>query len=111
MSGDEKQNFEAILEWSEGARGEEELSTPQEALERISPAYHFDRITAAISIHHGRADALVPLRWSQETCEKLKSLEKEVICTYYDDMPHTFYGDIDQEFIENTIAFFNLILY
>jgi uncharacterized protein len=110
MSGDEQKNYEAIQRWSGNTRGMGELTIPAEALTRISPMYFFDDITAALSIHHGTADATVPLDWSVLTCEQLQALGKNVECHYYDDMPHTFYGPGDQEFIQNTIQFFNQYL-
>lgn len=110
MSGDEQKNYEAIRRWSGNTRAIEELAIPVEALARISPMYFFDDITAAVSIHHGTADATVPLDWSVLTCEQLKSLGRNVECHYYEDMPHTFYGPGDQEFIQNTIQFFNQYL-
>ena len=110
MSGDEQKNYEAIRQWSGDARGLDELNIPIEALNRISSMYFFQNITAAVSIHHGMADALVPIDWSVLTCEQLKSLGKNVECQYYQDMPHTFYGQGDQQFIQNTIQFFNQYL-
>lgn len=107
MSGDEQKNYEAIRGWSGQTRGLEELNIPIDALSTIAPMYFFDGITAAVSIHHGTADALVPLAWSQTTCEQLQSLGKDVTCQYYENMPHTFYGDGDQRFMQNTIQFFN----
>jgi uncharacterized protein len=110
MSGDEQKNFEAIRQWSGQMRGLEELNIPAEALNRISPMYFFQNITAAVSIHHGTADAIVPLDWSVTTCDQLTSLGKNVECIYYQDMPHTFYGAGDEQFIQNTVQFFNQIL-
>ena len=107
MSGDERKNYEAIYGWSGQVRGLEELNIPPEALNRISPMYFFQHITAAVSIHHGTADATVPLDWSALTCDQLTSLGKSVECVYYQDMPHTFYGAGDEEFIQNTVRFFN----
>jgi dipeptidyl aminopeptidase/acylaminoacyl peptidase len=110
MSGDERKNYEAILQWSGQVRGLEELNVPLEALNRISPMYFFQNITAAVSIHHGTADATVPLDWSVLTCNQLTSLGKNVECVYYQDMPHTFYGAGDEDFIQNTVRFFNQYL-
>ena len=107
MSGDEQKNYEAIHQWSGQARGLDELNVPADALNRISPMYFFQNVTAAVSIHHGTADATVPLDWSILTCEQLTALGKSVECIYYQDMPHTFYGAGDEEFIQNTIRFFN----
>ena len=110
MSGDEQKNYEAIRQWSGDTRGLDELNIPVEALNRISSMYFFQNITAAVSIHHGMADTLVPMDWSVLTCEQLKSLGKNVECHYYEGMPHTFYGQGDQQFIQNTIQFFNQYL-
>jgi len=107
MSGDEQKNYEAIRQWSSNTRGLEEQNIPIEALDRISPMYFFQNITATVSIHHGMADALVPVDWSMATCDLLTSLGKNVQCQYYEDMPHTFYGSGDEEFIQNTVQFFN----
>jgi dipeptidyl aminopeptidase/acylaminoacyl peptidase len=110
MSGDEQKNYEAIRQWSGQTRGLEELNVPVEALDRISPMYFFQNITAAVSIHHGMADQLVPLDWSVTTCDKLTALGKNVQCQYYENMPHTFYGAGDKEFIGNTVQFFDQYL-
>ena len=107
MSGDDKKNYEAIRQWSGQTRGLEEQNIPVEAFRHISPMNFFQNITAAISIHHGKADQLVPVDWSVTTCDQLTSLGKNVQCQYYENMPHTFYGSGDQEFIQNTIQFFN----
>ncbi len=106
MSGDEYKNFEAILRWSEGERGSQELATPSEQLDRISPEKHFENITAAVSIHHGDADLTVPVEWSQHTCSLLSALGKTVECVFYDGLPHTFSGRGDVEFIQNTLNFY-----
>jgi dipeptidyl aminopeptidase/acylaminoacyl peptidase len=107
MSGDERKNYEAILQWSGQTRGLEELNVPVEALERISAMHFFENISAAVSIHHGTADALVPVDWSVTTCDQLTSLGRNVQCLYYENMPHTFIGAGDAEFIQNTVQFFD----
>jgi uncharacterized protein len=110
MSGDEQKNYEAIKQWSGSTRGLDELNIPVEALNRISSMYYFQNITAAVSIHHGMADQLVPLNWSELTCEQLRTIGRNVECQYYEGMPHTFYGQGDEQFIQNTIRFFNQYL-
>jgi len=107
MSGDEQQNFTKIREWSDWRRGQAELDTPEEALPRISPIYHLSRIEAAVSIHHGGADELVPLDWSLDLCLRLTGLQKAVECFTYEGQPHTFWGDGDALFIQRTVQFFN----
>ncbi|MFN2198479.1 MAG: alpha/beta hydrolase family protein [Anaerolineales bacterium] len=110
MSGNERQNFEAINGWSDGQRGNEELEVPVAYLDAISPENFFGDIQSAVSIHHGLADELVPTAWSQATCEKLTSMGKTVDCVYYKDMPHTFWGSMDLEFMENAADFFRIYL-
>lgn len=110
MSGDEQKNYTAIREWSGQTRGLEELDVPAEALQGISAMYFFENITAAVSIHHGRLDALIPLEWSVATCDQLVALGTNVDCVYYPDMPHTFHGAGEEEFIQNTVQFFNQYL-
>jgi dipeptidyl aminopeptidase/acylaminoacyl peptidase len=110
MSGDEHRNFEAILGWSDGQRGIEELDIPTGALKRISPMYYYDRIQAAVSIHHGGSDELVPLAWSEEMCQRLQDLGKPVECFTYPGQPHTLYGDSENLFNQRVVTFFDRYL-
>lgn len=110
MNADERLNYEKILEWSGGERGEEELATPEEDLRRISPVYHLERIRAAVSIHHSDADATVPLEWSLDLCERLQALGKTVECFTYEGLPHTFNGAGDQLFMQRYVDFFDRYL-
>ncbi len=110
MSGDENQNYNAIFAWSNGERGAEELSFSQESMQRFSPINYLERVHAAVSIHHGRSDQLVPLAWSLDLCERLRTLGKEVECYTYDGQPHTFEGDGNERFIQRMIDFFDRYL-
>ena len=110
MSGDERLNYEKILEWSGGERGQEELSTAEEDLRRIGPIHHLERIEAAVSIHHSDADGTVPLEWSLDLCLRLEALGKTVECFTYQGLPHTFNGAGDLLFMERYIDFFNRYL-
>ena len=107
MSGDERRNFQAIYGWSDGERGIAELNVPEQALQRISPIYYFDRIQAAVSIHHGGSDELVPLEWSQDLCQRLQKLGTTVECFTYKGQPHTLYGTAEQQFNQKVVEFFN----
>jgi dipeptidyl aminopeptidase/acylaminoacyl peptidase len=106
MSGNELLNAEAILDWSGGASGRFEMDAPALELLDISPIYHADRITAAVSIHHGSADATVPPVWSTDLCTELQMLGKPVECFSYEGQPHTFNGASDQLFMDRAAAFF-----
>jgi dienelactone hydrolase len=110
MSGDEVKNYEAIGDWSDQQRGIVERAAPQAELQLISPVYFFNRIQAAVSIHHGLHDPLVPVQWSMQTCQQLKALGRIVECHYYPGMPHTFEGQADKEFMEYARQFFDRYL-
>ncbi len=111
MSGDEQKNFQRIFEYfSDGTRGQEELDAPAEAFERISPMYFYERIQAAVSVHHGSADGEVPQAWSQELCARLEDLGKTVECFSYPGQPHTFNEAGNQLFNQRVVEFFNSYL-
>lgn len=107
MSGDERKNFERIYSYfSNGERGLEELQAPDEAFLRVSPINFLDRIQAAISIHHGKNDPDVPLAWSLDLCQRLRTLDKAVECYTYTDQGHTFQGEGDRLFVQRMVEFF-----
>ena len=106
MSGDERRNYEKIAVWSGRQRGLWELSVPEAELRRIAPVFFLDRITAAVSIHHGEADTVVPLAWSLDLCTRLQALGKTVECFTYPGQPHTFVGEGNRLFLERVLAFF-----
>ena len=106
VSGDERQNYEFINRWSNGSRGNEELAVPEGELARISPVYFLDKVQAAVSIHHGLSDELVPPWWSEDTCQKLKDLGKEVECFTYPGQPHTFHEDGEDLFMQRVVEFY-----
>jgi dipeptidyl aminopeptidase/acylaminoacyl peptidase len=111
MSGDEQKNFERIFSYfSNGERGQDELAVPPDSIQQISPVNYLDRVQAAVSIHHGKADVDVPLAWSLETCRRLRDLDVQVECYAYENQPHTFYGDSDALFISRMIEFFDRVL-
>jgi uncharacterized protein len=110
MSGDEQKNYTAIGVWSNNQRGGEELAVAAQDLQRISPMYYFGQVTAAVSIHQGTADQTVPPDWSELTCQQMQALGRTVACHYYDGQPHTFRGQGDRQFIQDTLDFFDRYL-
>lgn len=110
MNADEHLNFEKIYEWSEGARGLEELNTPPQDLARISSLSYLNDIQAAVSIHHGEQDELVPPEWSEDLCARLIVLGKVVECFSYPNEPHTFIGFGGIQLIERATDFYDQYL-
>lgn len=111
MSGDERKNYERIFHvFSQGERGLEELEAPDDALLRISPIFFLEYITSAVSIHHGTADAEVPVEWSVDLCKRLREKGKNVECFFYPDQPHTFIGEGELTFNFRMVDFFNRFL-
>jgi uncharacterized protein len=106
MSGDERRNFEHIVIWSKGERGQAEVAAPDEALALISPIFFLDRIQTPLAIHHGQLDDVTPPAWSDELCLALQTRQKQVECFTYPGQEHTFRGHDDLLFMERVIAFF-----
>jgi dipeptidyl aminopeptidase/acylaminoacyl peptidase len=106
MSGDEQRNFEKIRVWSKGTAGTEELAASPEDLQRISPSYHLEAITAPVSIHQGTADSVVPPEWSYQLCEQLQELGKTVSCYRYPGEPHNFTAAGRKQLVDRVSAFF-----
>lgn len=106
MSGDERLNYEQIQVWSDGNVGDFELAASAETLSAISPAAHLERLQAPIAVHHSRDDAVVPVVWSETLCTALDEIGHPHDCYFYDAVPHTFNGPVDQLFIDRMIAFF-----
>jgi len=111
MSGDEQKNFERIFQYfSNGTRGWEELLTPDEIIQEVSPINYLDRVQAEVSIHHGANDPDVPPEWSRDLCDRLNALAKPVECFFYKDQAHTFRGEGDDLFSLRMVDFYNRVL-
>lgn len=109
-SADEYQNYDFILRWSGGTQGKEELETPPEIMEKIAPVNYLDRVRAAVSIHQGLADEVLPVEWASELCERLTDLGKTVECFTYQNQPHTFVDAGERAYIQRMIDFFDRYL-
>ena len=106
MSGDEQRNFEKVIVWSKGTSGTAELATAPEDLQRISPSYHLENISAPISIHHGTDDGVVPPEWSYQLCEQLQEMGKDVVCYRYPGEEHNFTLAGRKRLVDRVSAFF-----
>jgi dipeptidyl aminopeptidase/acylaminoacyl peptidase len=104
INADETLNLE---HFEKDGRGIEKISAPEETINLLSPLNYLDRINAPLSIHHGEADAVVPVEWSIDLCEKLQSLDQTVECWNYVGQPHTFQNSGDTQLIARTTEFFN----
>ncbi len=74
---------ENLAHFDEDGRGYEKPAASALALEKLSPLAYLDETTAAISIHHGTADTVVPPEWSEFLCDYLSEREKNVACESY----------------------------
>jgi dienelactone hydrolase len=105
INADEKINLEYFD--TDDGRGNSAIQTTDEVLSTLSASTYLDRITAPLSIHHGEADKVVPLVWSDQLCTDLGILQKEVYCYFYENQPHTFQNSGDTLFIQRMIDFFD----
>lgn len=71
----------------------------------VSAKAHLDAIRAPVLIHHGTADASVPVLWSQELEKWLKDAGKDVTLRLYPDEGHEFAAAWPL-FLDRTDAFF-----
>lgn len=107
LSGDEQRNYDYLYRASGGQRGMIEYHTPPEVVYDISPLFHLERITSAVSIHHGADDAGIPLAVAQDLCSRLQAHGKTVVCFTYADQGHIFDGSADQLLMQRSIEFFS----
>jgi dipeptidyl aminopeptidase/acylaminoacyl peptidase len=104
MSGDERLNLERIRYWSQGRRGGELFTLPEEVLKAASPWTYLEELPVPYSVHHGTKDAQVPPEWSFALCRRLKDLGKPVACFAYP-AGHLFRGEADRVFRERALTF------
>jgi len=74
--------------------------------ENISPRTFFGTLRIPVIIHHGTADASVPIAWSERTAAALEQMEKSVVFHRYAGESHEF-GPQWSLFMERTAAFFD----
>jgi uncharacterized protein len=112
MSGDEALNHERILFFTNGAQRPVAMKPPpDEALQRISPINYLDRVTAAVSIHHGQPGRSGACSPGRRTCAAAcRRSTRPVECFIYQGQPHTFVGEGDQLFVQRVREFFDRTL-
>ncbi|HEY3312811.1 MAG TPA: dienelactone hydrolase family protein [Anaerolineales bacterium] len=106
MSGDEKINSKFFKNYTGSPENNLELQASDQEFALISPDHYYQNITAAIQIHHGKADSVVPVSVAEETCQKMKDARLDIRCYYYDGADHTFLRRDTQEFSPRVVTFF-----
>lgn len=103
LSGDDLKNYAA-------QRNGPERAVPAGELPLISPMFFYQYVQAAVSVHQGLADTMIPVQWSRATCDQLQEMGKTVECRYYDAQGNLFSGNDDKSFMRLAAAFFDTYL-
>lgn len=74
---------------------------------KTSASRHLSNVTAAVIIHHGEADDIVPIEWSVELASSLNMLGRTAVLHTYPGEGHVFAGWGWQLFMSRTISFFD----
>jgi dipeptidyl aminopeptidase/acylaminoacyl peptidase len=77
---------------------------------RVSPLYYYGNITSPIQLHHGTADAVIPVATSEETCAAATTAGVQIECIYYPEERHTFSGRVTDEFYGAMLRFYETYL-
>ena len=88
----------------------EELNTPPESISAISFSAAYGLITTPIQLYHGTGDTVVPVSWSEETCDTLTALGKNINCAFYAGEGHSFSGNTIPRFEESFYSFYESYL-
>ncbi len=106
MSGDEQKNSQFFNFMTGNPENQQEMLAPPETFAAVSPNRYYKDISAAIQLHHGTGDTIIPIAWAQETCQELKEAGREAQCYYYDGAEHTFRARYLVDFSPRMEAFF-----
>jgi len=98
MSGDEQKNSQFFNVFTGNSVNQQELLASAQDFSAISPATYYADISAAIQLHHGTGDTVIPVAWAEETCQQLKDAGRNVECYYYDGADHTFRSRYYEQF-------------
>ncbi len=71
----------------------------------LSPIRFLD-VAPPMSIHHGEADDVVPIEFSEKLLEKMREADRRVEFFTYPGQPHTFEGEGWELAMERVLAFF-----
>ena len=109
VSSDNVDNFN---KWTRPRRALAERITdaygsPQKSPEfwrNVSPRTFFDRVTEPVLVHHGTADTICPIAWSEHTVAALRAQDKRVLFYRYPGEPHAFV-DLWELSMRRTVTF------
>ena len=90
VSGDEQKNSQLFNFMVGDSENQQEMLSSPETFAAVSPVTYYRDIAAAIQIHHGTGDTVIPIAWAEETCQELKAAGRDAQCFYYDGAEHTF---------------------
>lgn len=80
-------------------------------LQRISPFYHLDYVTAPVQIHYGTEDGKylsgTPPQWSVKLTQGLRDAGKQAEMYQYEGQGHSFIGQPWFDFMTRTLRFFD----
>ena len=110
LSGNSERNSRQLYEILRDEEFTKDFAIPLEMLDRISPVYHYYKITSAVQLHHGTADTTAPISWAVETCDFLKAAAVPVQCVYYQDAGHIFGGEGLEQLRQAALEFYRLHL-
>jgi dipeptidyl aminopeptidase/acylaminoacyl peptidase len=110
LSGNSERNARQLYEITRDEEFAKDFVVPLEMLDRISPVYHYYKITAAVQLHHGTADTTAPISWASETCDFLKAAAVSIACIFYQDAGHVFSGEPLGQLRQNALEFYRLHL-
>jgi uncharacterized protein len=106
MSGDERKNSQFFNLMTGNSENRQEMLASPETFAVVSPNRYYKNITAAIQLHHGTGDTVIPIAWALETCQGLKDAGLRVECYYYEGAEHTFQFRYLVDFSPRVEAFF-----
>jgi dipeptidyl aminopeptidase/acylaminoacyl peptidase len=110
LSGNEEMNSRQLFHVIQDKQFQDDTQVPIEMMDRISPMYFYQYITAAVQLHHGTADTTAPISWADETCKLLQSAGVSIQCIYYQGVGHIFNRSNNQKVIASAIEFYRLHL-
>lgn len=106
MSGDEQKNSQFFQVLTGSKENQKELLASAQDFAAMSPVTYYADISAAIQLHHGTGDTVIPVAWAEETCKQLKDAKRNVQCFYYDGAEHTFRSRYNEQFAPRMNEFF-----